>query len=1116
MKLSVVVPIYNVSRRLLEPSLSSILKQTLRADEYEIVLVDDASTEDNTINAIKETAARTTNVNIVRHSKNRGLNHTRQTGVAAATGDYVVFVDADDILTRDALENLRMEAHRAKADLVTAPFFRWDIDNKGYYNVGNTAHALPTNYLARLKQVLSGNHSFTMCGRLFRRELLSNDVFDLPQKTLHEDITTFVRILFKSQVSTHVSKPIYNYSFNARSITHEFTCKHFEGVFWAFQDWIRNAELHSNLRELSDDMPAGIEKLVHMCVDRCVRSESLSVQNKIKILDAISDRYHALPLNRRQPSLAGSRFLEQYEAEGVNREQLLSGAELVQQFPRRISRGIKSYKTMVPTTMAKRLKGRIVFICQIDYQLRHAAAFANELAEQGHLCSVLDNSAFAADGRRQLSDPDSDAFDLIEYIKIKEPPYKPDWLSTAKLLINFNDHNDDFREALEYRNRLDLPSVCVVEGISDFLRADFKRYRFLPYRRCDYVFLAGEHDKTFFQDRTTYVTGLPSIEILAEKKPSFPSTPLAVLNVNFTYGVLESERDPFIASANRAFAATELDWVITKHPMDKSDLSAFPVSPLTQYELIDNCSVFVSRFATGILESLASGKPAIYFNPHNEKVDKFKTPLGAFDVATSEEELAEALRRVLADIEAGVDFRERSLPFLEHHTGYNVGSPSSATRFANAVTDILPNHVQNESAVTKLFAKRMNEQQLLHDEGAGRSRKKQVPDGWNYQRYLLYNREARLADAFSEREALAFYREHGGAYRFAQNETLLNKNHVVTLLGYSKVDPKGSRHTNWFPWNRFHDVFRTIGYTCEWTEFSNLQRSGESRIFIVWNEPTALQLFESGSLQKGDIVLQKLTSLGKGMEKVNWTEDPRAWAKRWDWPIYRTAEYLVDIGVELYAFGCATDIEISPEKKRIVTRLEDRIFWIPWGGTPFSWPKVLAAKPIMDGFLYDAAFVGSKWGRVGRGNIDAWEKYLSPFETSDEFSFSRFGGIGQKMVSDDEMVTLLQASKLCPIIHAPSWQAERGLQDRFYSVFLSGRFGICDNLGAVDLFGTFISDICTEDPTEYHEKSIHFLRNTKEQLPYVEHIQSLIKRDLNFYVSWYNILSSLPDQSTNL
>ena len=336
------------------------------------------------------------------------------------------------------------------------------------------------------------------------------------------------------------------------------------------------------------------------------------------------------------------------------------------------------------------------------------------------------------------------------------------------------------------------------------------------------------------------------------------------------------------------------------------------------------------------------------------------------------------------------------------------------------------------------------------------------------------------------------------------------KNYIITLLGYKKINEDGTRHTNWFPWNRFKDVYETIGYKCEWISLEELERKNEKRLFITWNEPTSIELYKSGKINKDDIVFQKLTSLGKGMNGVNWTENPKKWCEEWNWPIYRTVEYLYDLGLNIYAFGCKTDINLFSEKKRICEKLKDRIHWITWGGTPFNWEQIKNCKPKINNLNKDISFVGSKWGRIGRGNVDAWEKYIEPFESDNcKKKFNQYGGIGNKMVTDDEMVEILQESKLCPIIHAPSWQAERGIQDRFYTVFLSGRFGICDNLGAVDIFGDEIKDICTEDPEEYHKKSIYYIEHPEEQIKYIEMIQKKIKNEFNFYRQWESVFNNI-------
>ena len=341
---------------------------------------------------------------------------------------------------------------------------------------------------------------------------------------------------------------------------------------------------------------------------------------------------------------------------------------------------------------------------------------------------------------------------------------------------------------------------------------------------------------------------------------------------------------------------------------------------------------------------------------------------------------------------------------------------------------------------------------------------------------------------------------------FSVNKNI--KDYIITLLGYTNIKDNGDRHTNWFPWNRFKDVYETIGYECEWIGLDKLERNDEKRIFVTWNEPTSLELYQSDKYRKHDIIFQKLTSLGKGMEKENWTENPKEWCKTWTWPMYKMLENLYDKGINIYGFGCRTEYKNFPEKKRICEKLKNRIFWMSWGGTPFNWNQIKNAKPHMENLTEDITFVGSKWGKIGRGNVDAWEKYLTPLENS-KHKFFQYGGIGNKLVSDNEMIKLLQKSKLCPIIHAPSWQAEKGIQDRFYSVFLSGRFGICDNMGAIEIFGEDITEICTENPKEYNKKSLYYLEHFDKQLKYIMLVQNKMKTGCNFYTQWENILNTI-------
>ena len=706
MKISIVVPVYNIKRRLLEACLESVVKQTLRVNEYEVVIVDDCSSEVDTIKVIDDYLLQRNNVRVVKHAINKGLNEARRTGVKESKGKYVVFVDGDDILYRDAIEKLRMEAFKTNADVVCGSSLRWNDLNKTYSNLSITEKAFPSDYLERIKSVLETMHSFTMCGRLYRCNILNDEVFDLPNDLLHEDMTTFVRVIFKAKKVTNIKSPIYYCTLNTDSITNSFSAKHVEGVFFALRDWVINAKRIGKLQLLTESITCGVAKSVKACVVRCLNSR-LSLDDKFQMLKLIYDSCADFPLTRKGENIEeistmkNNGFWEEPKKAIDSINKLYANKkESVDKLEDRLRFG------MEPSEIACRLKDKIVFVAQVDYQVRSAALFARKMRLRGHPCIVLDNSLFASGGARQLSPDEKNIFYTTEHIKIEKPPYCVDWLSTAKMLIVFNDFNEHFRDALEFRNRLGLPTVCMVEGINDFLRVDFDHIRYLPYRRCDNVFMAGENDKIYFEDRKTYVVGLPIIEELSKKVPIFPGKSLAILNVNFSYGCLESARDGYISAAKSAFALSGMDWVITRHPMDKGIMDQLPVSEKTQYQLIDEGTVFVSRFATGILEALASGKPAIYFNPHGEKVEKFKDPLGAFEIAVDIEGLHRALCKVLKDVEKGVDFRKRALPFLYHHTGYSPEGPSVLDAFAKAVDDVLvQENDQKEYASNHFFSR---------------------------------------------------------------------------------------------------------------------------------------------------------------------------------------------------------------------------------------------------------------------------------------------------------------------------------------------------------------------------------------------------------------------------
>ena len=101
-KVSVIVPVFNASKYI-GKTLDSIINQDF--DSYEIIVVDDGST-DNSLEIINDTLEKTEIPHKVIHQENAGVSVARNVGIDASTGDYLVFIDADDHVTSNHLSTL--------------------------------------------------------------------------------------------------------------------------------------------------------------------------------------------------------------------------------------------------------------------------------------------------------------------------------------------------------------------------------------------------------------------------------------------------------------------------------------------------------------------------------------------------------------------------------------------------------------------------------------------------------------------------------------------------------------------------------------------------------------------------------------------------------------------------------------------------------------------------------------------------------------------------------------------------------------------------------------------------------------------------------------------------
>lgn len=119
-KVSVIVPIYNVEKYL-ERCLESLLNQSLQ--EIEIILIDDGSTDNSRL--ICDKYAKQDNRIIVVHKQNQGLGMARNTGLELASGEYVVFIDSDDFIEKNAYQEMYDMIKAENAEMLITNYYEY-------------------------------------------------------------------------------------------------------------------------------------------------------------------------------------------------------------------------------------------------------------------------------------------------------------------------------------------------------------------------------------------------------------------------------------------------------------------------------------------------------------------------------------------------------------------------------------------------------------------------------------------------------------------------------------------------------------------------------------------------------------------------------------------------------------------------------------------------------------------------------------------------------------------------------------------------------------------------------------------------------------------------------
>lgn len=221
-KISIIVPVYNVEQ-ILRYCVDSICKQSF--SDFEILLIDDGS-KDNSGKICDELSTFDSRIKVF-HKQNGGLSDARNFGIDKSVGDFLLFIDSDDVLHKDFCKILIELQSKYNAEIVSTDLV--EFYNFSEINVLNNKDYISTEYLYTREEALNEYYKpvtsrklhHGLCMKIYKKELFDNLRFEIGR--LHEDLYITYKLIDLCNNLVYIDLPYYYYyQKNTNSITKNY------------------------------------------------------------------------------------------------------------------------------------------------------------------------------------------------------------------------------------------------------------------------------------------------------------------------------------------------------------------------------------------------------------------------------------------------------------------------------------------------------------------------------------------------------------------------------------------------------------------------------------------------------------------------------------------------------------------------------------------------------------------------------------------------------------------------------------------------------------------------------------------------------------------------------
>lgn len=292
-KVSVIMPVYNSEMTLID-SLSSLVTQTLT--DIELILVNDYST-DNSLKILADCEAQFSDkVLLINLDENHGAGGARNIGLSYASGDYIGFMDSDDIIVPDMFEKMYAKAISDNYDIVDCGYYNEAKDSAIVHASDELTGKL--NGYKRSELIASGGYFWS---KLIKKSFLDRIGLQFREHCILEDFETLMYLFATASSIGNVKEILYCYKDSAASISkHIDYNNYYNNVISAIEAAYSQLSVLPDYTDIQYAVEYGIYNLCSLSLNCCLNSSNsvpaYILKNRITDIGTYINKYIKLPV----------------------------------------------------------------------------------------------------------------------------------------------------------------------------------------------------------------------------------------------------------------------------------------------------------------------------------------------------------------------------------------------------------------------------------------------------------------------------------------------------------------------------------------------------------------------------------------------------------------------------------------------------------------------------------------------------------------------------------------------------------------------------------------------------------------------------------------------------